>query len=127
MLAVGAYKRRIDFYDILHDQRSDPGIKTLSENTQVLGDAELDETYPDLYRSVLEVETKSGAWHSRDLTHPKGSPQNPLSREALQQKFARLTADVLPASRGEQIAEAVYNIEKLPDIGILTRLLATDT
>ncbi len=127
VLAVGAYKRRIDFYDILHDQRSDPGIKTLSENTQVLGDAELDETYPDLYRSVLEVETKSGAWHSRDLTHPKGSPQNPLSREALQQKFARLTADVLPASRGEQIAEAVYNIEKLPDIGILTRLLATDT
>ena len=98
VLAVGAYKGHIDFYDILHDQRSDdPGIKNLSENIQVLGDAQLDETYPDLYRSILEVETKSGALHSRDVTNPKGSPPDPLSREALQQKFARLTADVLPA------------------------------
>ena len=79
VLAVGAYKGHIDFYDILHDQREDPGIKTLSENIQVLGDAELDETYPDLYRSVLEVETKTGARHSRDVTQPKGSPQNPLA------------------------------------------------
>ena len=123
VLALAAHKGAVEFYDILHDRRSDQGIRALSERIQVVGDDELDRTYPDLYRSIIEVETVGGACHRRDVTHPKGSPQNPLTRDELHRKFSVLTEDVLSSQRRGEIGEAVDRFEDLEEIGILTRLL----
>jgi 2-methylcitrate dehydratase PrpD len=126
VLALAAHKGAVEFYDILHDRRSDQGIRALSERIQVVGDDELDRTYPDLYRSIIEVETVGGARHRRDVTHPKGSPQSPLTRDELHRKFSVLTEDVLSSQRRGEIAEAVDRFEDLEEIGILTRLLWRD-
>lgn len=124
VLALAAHRRQIDFYDILHDQRSDPAIRSLSERIEVIGDEETNKTYPDLYRSIITVQMRSGATHVRDVVHPKGSPERPVSREILDRKFARITSDVLDASRAVQIAEAVDGMERMADIGDFNRLLA---
>ncbi len=126
VLALAAHKGAVEFYDILHDRRSDQVIRTLSERIQVVGDDELDRTYPDLYRSIIEVETVGGARHRRDVMHPKGSPQSPLTRDELRRKFSVLTGDVLSSQRRGEIAEAVSRFEDLEEIGILTRLLGRD-
>jgi 2-methylcitrate dehydratase PrpD len=123
VLALAAHKGAIDFYDILHDQRSDPSIRSLSERVRVLGDEDLDQTYPFLYRSVIEVETSAGGRHVRDVVHPKGSPQSPLTGPELRAKFARLTSDVLTTRRGDEIARTLERLEALDDIGTLSRLL----
>lgn len=125
VLALAAYRGAVDFDDILHDRRSDPGIKALSERVTVAGDKELDRTYPDLYRSIIQVETAGGRY-TRDVTYPKGSPQRPLSREELDRKFARLTADVVSPRRREEITETVRRLEELPDVADLARLLRRD-
>lgn len=127
VLAIGAQKGAIDFYDILHDQRShDPRIKALYDNIRVVGDEELDRTYPDLYRSIIEVTTSDGSQFTRDVTYPKGSPEKPLSQGELSNKFKGLTSDVLPPDRASKIECLVYDLEKLKDIGDLTSLLAKD-
>lgn len=123
VLALGAYKREIEFYDILHDQRSDPAIRSLSERIGVVGDDETNKTYPDLYRSIITVELRGDATHIRDISHPKGSPEQPVTREVLERKFVRLTSGVVDTMRAKQIAEAVDHIDELKDIGELTRLL----
>ncbi len=123
VLALAAHKGAVEFYDILHDRRSDQGIRALSERIQVVGDDELDRTYPDLYRSIIEIETVSGARYRRDVTHPKGSPQRPLTGDELRRKFSALTEDVLSSQRRGEIAETVDRFEDLEEIGILTRLL----
>jgi 2-methylcitrate dehydratase PrpD len=125
VLALAAYRRVVDFDDILHDRRDDPAIRALSERVQVVGAAELDRTYPDLYRSIVEVETADER-HTRDVTYPKGSPQAPLSAEALHRKFARLTADVVTPRRRDEIAELVGRFEEVADAAELSRLLARD-
>jgi 2-methylcitrate dehydratase PrpD len=127
VLALAAYRGAIDFYDILHDQRSDERIASLSRRVQVIADDVLDQTYPELYRSIIEVETAGGARHVRDVVHPRGSPQNPLTRTDLTEKFSRLTADVLPPRRAAQIGDAVATMEELTDIQQLTKLLERDT
>ena len=124
VLALAAYRGRVEFYDILHDQRSDSRIRSLSERIEVVGDEELDRSYPDLYRSVLTVETRAGARQVRDVRHPRGSPENPLSREMLDEKFAALTRDVLELERARQIAEVIDGLEDVGNVGVLTRLLA---
>lgn len=123
VLALAAYKGAVGFYDILHDQRTDRRIDALSRRVNVVGDDDLDRTYPELYRSIIDVETADGAHHVRDVTHPKGSPQNPLTRGELADKFARLTEDVLPPGRAAEITEAIRTLEDLPDIGAFTALL----
>lgn len=124
VLALAAAKGRVEFYDILHDQRCDAQIKSLAEHIQVTGDEELDRTYPDVYRSIIEVVTHNGARYERDVTHPKGSPENPLSGEELRQKFVTLTSDVLDPARAEAIRETIDRIEELDEINTLTALLA---
>lgn len=127
VLALAAYRNDVTFYDILHDQRTDRRIESLAGRVRVVGDAELDRTYPELYRSVIEVETADGAYHVRDVLYPKGAPQNPLTREELAAKFSRLTADVLTPGRADEIAQAMQTLEELPDIGAFTALLRRDT
>jgi 2-methylcitrate dehydratase PrpD len=123
VLALASHKGVVDFHDILHDRRSDPAIASLSKRTQVIGDDELDRTYPDLYRSIIEVETVGGARHVRDVTHPKGSPEHPLTREDITQKFARLTSGVVPGQQADAISKTIGGLEELGDIGALAQLL----
>jgi 2-methylcitrate dehydratase PrpD len=124
VLALAAYKRYVDFYDILHDQRSDPKIRSLSERIEVIGDEETNRTYPNLYRTIITVEMRDATKHVRDISHPKGSPENPVSRDVLEKKFAELTGDVLDPARAREIAETIERMEHLDDIGEFTRLLA---
>lgn len=124
VLALAAYKGRVEFHDILHDRRSDPRIQSLSERIEVIGDEETDKTYPDFYRSIITVETHDGKRRVRDIMHPKGSPENPVSRAVLNDKFAALTADVLDPGRARRITELVDHMEELTEIGELPRLLA---
>lgn len=125
VLALAAWRGQVDFYDILHDQRSDPGIRSLSERIEVIGDEEVDRTYPDLYRSILTVETRNGARHVRDITYPKGSPENPVDRGVIQDKFARLTHGILESERAAEVAETIDRMEHLSDIRQFTGLLAS--
>jgi 2-methylcitrate dehydratase PrpD len=124
VLALAAYRRYVEFYDILHDQRSDPRIRRLSERIEVVGDEETNRTYPNLYRSVITVTTRGGGQHVRDIVYPKGSPENPVGRDVLDRKFAALTREVLDPDQAQRIAEAIDRMERLADIGEFTKLLA---
>ena len=126
VLALAATRGYVHFYDILQDQRSDPCIDYLSDRVTVIGDEELDRTYPDLYRSIIEVQTRGGARHVRDVTHPRGSPEKPLSQQELRDKFFALTQDVLTRQRAETIGQTIDRLEELEDISSLTALLAKD-
>jgi 2-methylcitrate dehydratase PrpD len=124
VLALAAYRRRVDFYDILHDQRSNPGIRSLSERIEVIPDEETNRSYPDLYRSILTVELKNGVRLIRDVTHPRGSPENAISDDELRQKFNALTADVMSPEQSLRIGDAIEHLEQMDDINELTNLLA---
>lgn len=126
VLALAATKGYVHFHDILQDQRSDPLIKYLSDRVTVVGDEQLDRTYPDLYRSIIEVKTRSGASHVRDVVHPRGSPEKPLSPGELREKFLGLTRQVLSRSREETIGLTIQRLEEVQDISNLTMLLAKD-
>jgi 2-methylcitrate dehydratase PrpD len=125
VLALAAHRGAVEFDDILHDRRTDPAIRALSERVEVIGDKDLDRTYPDIYRSIIEVET-AGARHSRDVSYPKGSPQRPLSRAELDRKFARLTEDVITARRRDELSGILRRLEEVADVGDLAHLLRRD-
>lgn len=124
VLALAACRGVIEFGDILNDQRSDPRVKRLEQYVRVVGDSELDREYPDLYHSIVKLETVDGHRYQGDVVHPKGSPENPLLGTELRDKFVRLTNGLLPASQLQDITDRVYGLESIGDVGELCRLLA---
>jgi len=127
LLALAARTGTVDFYAVLNDAReTDAELASLSERVTVIGDVLLDETYPDWYRSIIEVRTRDGITHTRDVTHPKGSPRNPISQLEVNEKFRRLTSDVLSAQRQDAIIAMVADLETVRDIGVFCDLLSSD-
>lgn len=127
LLAVAAVTGGVDFYAVLNDARkTDSQIASLSERVAVVGDTTLDDTYPDQYRSVIEVGTRDGMLYTRDVTHPKGSPEHPMRQSEVNGKFRRLTTDVLTADRQDSIIDMVARLDELDDIGTFGKLLSCD-
>lgn len=131
VLAVAAHRGRVGFADIMTDLRlTDPAIAALSDRITVAGDAALDERAGALRQSVAsvtEVTSRTGETYVRDVEHPLGAAENPLSEADLERKFTALTADVLDGERARAVKAAVDGLDRAPDITALTSLLETGT
>ncbi len=123
IIAVAALDRKVIIDDILQDRRSDPRIQHLSEHVRVLGDPEMERTYPEQYRTIIEVTTRDGRTFAEQVDWPKGYPQNPVSPQELKEKFLTLSTTVVDRTRAEEIADLVDQVENLNDIGELTTKL----
>ena len=66
--------------------------------------------------SVVTVELKDGTSYTEQVDHASGTPDNPLSDEQVQGKFASLAAAVLPAKRAESAAATLWAIDEVGDV-----------
>jgi 2-methylcitrate dehydratase PrpD len=73
--------------------------------------------------AVAEVETTTGATFKARCDHPKGSPENPLSRAEIEGKLRAYAVDRLPASRIEDVIATVNRIEDLGNVRELMDML----
>lgn len=67
----------------------------------------------------LEVRTRAGETHSDETLYRPGSPEDPVSADALEQKFMTLTSGVIPAERAADCVSHVKALEKQDRVSIL--------
>ena len=72
------------------------------------------------------VEMKDGATYEIAVPNPRGLSSSPLTRAEIEDKFSKLATTVLSKSNAERIIETVARLEKVGDVGNLTRLLALE-
>jgi 2-methylcitrate dehydratase PrpD len=72
-------------------------------------------------RSKIELQLRDGRVLVGEITFPDDSP--PYGRDDVIRKLQELSGELLPAARLRAIVRAVDQLEKLPDIGALMRLL----
>jgi 2-methylcitrate dehydratase PrpD len=65
------------------------------------------------------------AARAQDLRPSKGSPQNPMTDEELEDKFMSLATRVLPQEQASKIAATVRDLENVKDLRDLTDLLVS--
>ena len=68
---------------------------------------------------MLSLRTRTSTW-TKTVTHPYGSPQNPMSAEQLTNKFldcARVAAVAPDEDSLRRIVDAVMHLEELDDVG----------
>jgi 2-methylcitrate dehydratase PrpD len=107
------------------DERAqDPAIRRLMERVTVVVDPQIP---TDLERHMwtrLTVRLKDGRTASVGPRPVPGHPANPLTREALRDKFRECAGLVLPGDRVDTVAEIVESLDACPDLRSLTAILA---
>jgi 2-methylcitrate dehydratase PrpD len=68
---------------------------------------------------VLRVRMKDGREFEQFVRYPKGNPNNPMSADEVQAKFAALAARTLQDTKIRALSDMLLRLETLPDVGEL--------
>ncbi|NHM28750.1 MmgE/PrpD family protein [Desulfofundulus sp. TPOSR] len=96
-------------------------ILNLARRIKMLPD---EESYGYMGRGCrVKLEMDDGSIFENSLELPKGEPENPLTLEELEDKFATLVNPLVGEETGNKIKQLVKEIEQMPNIEPLTELL----
>ena len=109
---------RLEAYD--DEQRRDPRIAHWMSRINLEVDLQLSEDG----EPVVSVRTVDGRQASLCVDPPLGAPGNPLSDEALEQKFFSLAGRVMPRSQAEELIGHLWRLEALDSVCMLERWLS---
>lgn len=86
--------------------------KDLMDKVVCIRDENLNKNFPAQWPARVEIETSDGTILKKQLTYPKGDPENPLSWDELIEKFNALASAVMPESQCREIVERVRTIDQ---------------
>jgi 2-methylcitrate dehydratase PrpD len=97
---------------------NDPAVEALRNRIDFSED-------PSLSRraAVVTLELNDGTSYTETIPHPTGTPENPQSDTMVQDKFKGLATAVLGSEKAEKAAGALWDVDKLADVGKLLPLL----
>jgi 2-methylcitrate dehydratase PrpD len=103
----------------------DPRIQELFDRIDVVENPEF-ENMPELSRwhTVVHIKLKDGRTFEEEVSHPKGTPENPMTMEETYAKFRYMTSKGVGKDEAEDILNIVGKLDRLKDISKLGELLA---
>lgn len=109
------------FADYIEENLNDYWIKNITRKVKVIEDEELTKRSPAVRGARVTIYMKDGKKHEATCLYPKGEPENPLSREELEEKFRGLAmyGGLTKKECDEVIAEIweeEFSIEKIMNI-----------
>ena len=104
----------------------DPRIRALLKKIKVVANAEIDAMFPGVKRAIATITTNDGRTFERTVDHAKGSPENPMTDDALVAKFRANASGVMDTAAQDRVIEATLGFEKQRDLRAYMKLLATE-
>lgn len=89
-VALALVKGSVGYADYNEDNLNDYWIKNLTRKVSVIEDDDLTQRSPAVRGARVTIYIKDGSVCEASCMYPKGEPENPLSREELEEKFIGL-------------------------------------
>jgi len=102
---------------------SDPRVLDLARRVEFVLDPEIDAIYPERFASKVEIVLKDGQSLWRRVDYPKGSPENPMTTDEIEDKFKALARTVKDQDTILSILKFYQSLEELKDLSPLIALL----
>lgn len=120
-----AIKERSFGVDAMNPERfTDPVILDLIERITVEGDPDM----PYLcLQGKSEITTKDGRKFFKHIVDPHGTGNDPLTDKELEEKFREMAIKYMGEKQIKQIFDAVWNLERLDDMGNLMKLMVFES
>jgi 2-methylcitrate dehydratase PrpD len=122
-LALRLVKGGNEFKDYSEENLKDPQILALVKRVKYGVDKELEAMPPASNPAKVMIKLKDGTIYRERVDYSKGTVQNPMTKEELENKFRSLASMVIPADRVEDIIRVVGKLEEVDDVNNLTPLL----
>ncbi|MEZ4651307.1 MAG: MmgE/PrpD family protein [Candidatus Eisenbacteria bacterium] len=126
VIAAALVDRQVTPAQFTQEKIMDETIRAQLPKVVVVADPEIEKVFPALQRVIVTITTKDGRELTQQLDYPMGDPRNPLSDQAVEEKFDALAGPVLSAGRRAKVKETIWNLETLGDVRELTALLVQD-
>ena len=102
-----------------------PLVQEMMDRVEAVIDPEIDALGRNKIVAVIEVQLKNGKLlKGRSPEHYRGGPQNPLTREALAEKFYDCTRQALNQEQAEKLMGVIESLEDLRSIRELIEMSA---
>jgi len=85
----------------------------LMSKVRIFEDDELSEEYPEKWGSRVVVKTDDGGEFSRTVLHPKGDPENPVTRDEVIEKFNSLAGKWISSGGRKKIVDLILDFENV--------------
>lgn len=121
-LGVWAYQQKADDSVFSEALLANPEIRAFADKVFVVHSIELDRDYPTIMPAVIQITDDEGRVYEERIDIAEGGPNKPLTEDALQHKFLRLTDSVFSDRQQNQLIELMKHIEQLENIDELFSL-----
>jgi 2-methylcitrate dehydratase PrpD len=107
-----------------HDEKRmrEPRVLALRKKVQLHGDDDLTRAMPSR-QGIVELTLRDGRTLRQHVTAVRGTAENPMARDEVDAKAYDLIAPVFGKNRARRLCDAVWNLDKIGDIGKLRPLL----
>jgi 2-methylcitrate dehydratase len=127
IIAVALVDHAVNPASFTEQKILDPTVRAQLQKVRVVGSREIDDAFPALQRSIVEVVTIGGQTLRRELNYPKGDPRNPLTDREIEDKFFSLADGVLPKAQATQLKDVIWNVDSLNTVRELMLLTEAGT
>ena len=114
--AVAYIDRAAGVLQFTNERSADVEVQALRKLVQVKPDSSY-----RLDQAAARVRAKSGATHEVQIAHATGTVANPLSDQALREKFLGNAAPAIGADQARRVEEMMWALDTLGDVGDLVR------
>ncbi|MFQ5715769.1 MAG: MmgE/PrpD family protein [Nitrospinales bacterium] len=121
IVAVTLMDGRITLEQFDEAHLADPELLKLVRKITTAPKKEYTDIYGQSFPNKVAVAMTDGAVHEKEILDPKGHPNNPLTTKELEEKFNSAAEPVLSKTRRDNIINAIWNLEKLRDMGELLK------
>lgn len=114
------------FKDYSEKNLRDPEILSLAKRVDYIVAEGLEKPSEDSAPAEVTIRLKDGTIYKERVDYAKGTVQNPMTKDELQDKFKGLASMVLSDDRVEKIIQTVEELEKLDNVYQLGSLLVSN-
>ena len=123
LLAIALMEGAVGPDQFANEQWKDPTVRALMAKMNFSVDKEFDKVYPAKRPSLVEIITKKGDVFSCRVDYPRGSPENQMTDDEIEDKFRRMASRLMGEDQIRHIIDTCYYLDKVEDIGQLFKLL----
>ncbi|MCB1646234.1 MAG: MmgE/PrpD family protein [Pseudomonadales bacterium] len=118
-------KLEFEMADSMTRKQTDQQVAALMPRVSVLHDP-AQEAVPRKESARVTITRTDGSQITTFVEHVRGYPPNPMSHEDVEDKARDLMTGVLGGSRTSELIDMVWQLESLPDAGVLVEAMQAD-
>jgi 2-methylcitrate dehydratase PrpD len=123
IVAVGLLDGKVGRQQTSAERRAAGEVQELAGRVELFGDLELESRYPEHWGAKVKIRTRDGKLFEAMRSDPRGTEAVPVSDADIAAKFREMATTVLPHDQVDGIVETVQDLQTLPSLAPLIRLM----